>query len=400
MLIALFLPILVLADDGNKIVDKLVSMGFENVCFGENDKERVYVIENVAYRIEGVGIGKAIDLIQAEGLPKGKKCSLIVLNNNVPTLSLTYNGDEDGVVDRNNWNVSYNLNDSWEVVKKEKRKNSSLYKVDLTLYPEFNFQNVKLSVMYEVLFNITPTIETSLWRGGKLSAQLVIPIINQYGYKYDNVRPGIVSISQTFRLPANIFVTGTVGTFSGNRFGADVKVLYPLKNERLWFDGRISYTSHAEWGEWKGEKLVTAFKLMDYGESIFTGSVGFNYFVPKFQTQLGIHFERYLLGEYGVKFDFVRNFKYCVIGFYLSKTQYAGNKGFNGGFKFLINLPPYKYKRNGYIPRVIPAKQWGIIYNAGNEFIYGKWFKVSPSENFATDLKFNPYIIKHELLNF
>jgi Bacterial putative lipoprotein (DUF940). len=335
LLIALFLPVLVLADDGNKVVDKLVSMGFENVCVGENDKERVYVIENVAYRIEGVGIGKAIDLIQEEGLPNGKKCSLVVLNNNVPTLSLTYDGSKGGVVNRNDWNVSYNLNDSWEIVKKEKKKNSSLYKVDLVLYPEFNFMNVKLSVMYEVLLNIVPTIETSLWKGGKLSAQMIVPIINQYGYKYGHVRPGFVTLSHTVRLPKNIFLTGTIGSFNGRRWGADLKAVYHLKNERLWFDARVSYTGYGEWGEWNEDKLINGFKFVtDDRDVLVTGSVGFNYYVPKFQTQLSLHFERFLGKEYGARFDMIRNFKYCNIGFYLSKIQYAGNKGFNGGLSF------------------------------------------------------------------
>jgi Bacterial putative lipoprotein (DUF940). len=392
-----------MADDGDKVVDKLVNMGFENVSWGENSYERVYALENIAYRLDGVGIGKALDLIQKEGLPNGKRCCLIVLDNNIPMISLSYNGNKSSDdVSRNDWDISYELGKSWEIIKKKKKENSSLYKFDITIYPEFSFRNVRLSVMYEILFNMTPTIETSLWNGSKLSAQLIIPIINQYGYRYKNIRPGIVSLSQTFRLPYNIFLTGTVGTFNGRRWGGNIKATYYMKNERIWLDGNLSYTKYGEWGKWNEDKLISSFIFIPYGgRDIFTGSIGVNYFIPKYQTQFGLKFERYLLGEYGVKLDFFRRFRYCNIGFYASRIQYAGNNGFNGGFKFLINLPPYtKYKRNGYIPRIIPAKQWGIIYNAGNEFKYGKGFKVSPSENFSTDSKYNPYYIKHELLKY
>ena len=50
--------------------------------------ERVYVLQNSAYRLQGVGIGKAVDVIQKMGLPEEKSCRIIVLDNNVPQISL------------------------------------------------------------------------------------------------------------------------------------------------------------------------------------------------------------------------------------------------------------------------------------------------------------------------
>ncbi len=59
-------------------------MGFENVGWTEDGNERVYVLQNSAYRLQGVGIGKAVDIIQKMGLPEEKSCRIIVLDNNVP----------------------------------------------------------------------------------------------------------------------------------------------------------------------------------------------------------------------------------------------------------------------------------------------------------------------------
>ena len=81
------------------------------------------------------------------------------------------------------------------------------------------------------------------------------------------------------------------------------------------------------------------------------------------------------------------------------KVQHAGNKGLNGGFLFQIALPPYKYKRKGYIPRVMP-NNFGFQYNAGNERIYGKGYNSQASDNVMNDNSFNPYFVKSELLNF
>ena len=43
-------------------MNTLVEMGFENVGWTEDGKERVYVLQNSAYRLNGVGIGKAVDI--------------------------------------------------------------------------------------------------------------------------------------------------------------------------------------------------------------------------------------------------------------------------------------------------------------------------------------------------
>ena len=87
-------------------------MGFENVGWTEDTEERVLWIQNSAYRLEGVGIGKAVDLIQKMGLPENKPCRLIVLDNNVPQISLYYQpmkGDSIAEVSRADWSVSYDL---------------------------------------------------------------------------------------------------------------------------------------------------------------------------------------------------------------------------------------------------------------------------------------------------
>lgn len=396
------LPVFAVAQSGEDTVEELVRMGFENVCWAEDDTERVYVLENTAYRIDGIGIGKAIDLIQKHGLPQESKvCRLIVLNNNVPMISLCCNTGEKGEITRHDWNVSYDLGDSWEIVKDKKRENSSLYKVDFLVYPSFSFKNVRLSVMYEFLINLSPALEVSLWRGSKLSAQLIIPVLNQYGYLYDDVRPGMVTLSQKVRLPYNIFLTGTVGIFNNNRWGADLKAEYFFRNERFSVDGRFSYTGWGRWGEWMLGDNIHPFKFgYDKNSMVFTGSIGGSYYVPKYNLQLSLHGHRYLLGEYGARFDLIRHFRYCAVGLYGMKMNKGVNNGFNAGFRFQVTLPPYKYKRRGYVPRVMPSRNVGFSYNAGNEFRYGDTFKAQASDNMSESNRFNPYYIKSELLKF
>ena len=110
---------------GELTTDSLVKMGFENVRWTDTPEERVYVVENSAYKIQALGIRKAVDIIQSMGLPKDKSCKLIVTNYNIPQVSLTYQplAGDTTVVNGEDWKVSYDIGDSWNKVKKEKKVN-------------------------------------------------------------------------------------------------------------------------------------------------------------------------------------------------------------------------------------------------------------------------------------
>lgn len=385
-------PAIGLAQSGDATAETLVKLGFENVRWTEDAQERIYVIENSAYRLEGTGIRKAVEQIQNNGMSIEKPCRLIVLNNNVPEISLYYKpvkNDSTAKASFNDWNVSYSMGDSWNKVKKIKGLNSSLFKVDILIYPELSFQNLIITQIYQVLFNLSPAIEVSMWKGMKLTAQVKIPVYNDgYGSLNDKVMPGFVTLAQNFRLPFNLFGTATIGLFNYDRYGVDLKLFHPFKNEHFSVEGRIGLTAN---GYWDGFKF-------HYGtKTRLTWSLGGNYYWPRFNVQFNLKAEQYLLGEKGIRFEMIRHFRYCSIGLYAMKAQHANT---NGGFRFQIALPPYKYKRKKYYPRIEPSDNIGIAYNAGNEQYYYKMYRANASENIMQNNSFNPFFIKSELLNF
>ena len=72
--------------------------------------------------------------------PKGKSCRIVVLDNNIPQISLIYTANPDSLkaapgsyAARSAWDATYDLGDSWDKVKKEYRMNSSLFKVDVVV---------------------------------------------------------------------------------------------------------------------------------------------------------------------------------------------------------------------------------------------------------------------------
>ena len=258
------------------------------------------------------------------------------------------------------------------------------------MYPQLAFKNLVITQIYQVLFDLSPAIEVSLWKGMKLTAQVKIPVYNDgYGRFEDKVHPGHITISQRFRLPYNVFGKVAVGCFSANQYGVDAQFYRPFKDERFSLMAQIGYTGM---GYWSGFRYV-----YDPSTALVTWSVGGSFYWPQFNTQFNLKAEQYLLKEKGVKFEMMRHFRYCSIGFYAMKAEHAK---MNGGFRFQVALPPYKYKRKGYIPRVNTSANMGIVYNAGNERYYYRQYKAEASDNIMEKNSFNPYFIKSELLNF
>ena len=377
---------------GDITTDELAEMGFENVRWTETENERIYTVENTAYKLNGVGIAKALDVIQKGGLPEGKTCRLIVTKLNIPQISLTCAttvSADTTQANREDWNVSYELGDSWKEVKKEKKKNSSLFKVDILIYPQLSFKNYIITQIYQALFTLNPAIEVSLWEGMKLTAQLKVPIYNDgYGYLEDEVHPAHLTISQRFRLPYNIFGKATIGYFNQDRYGFDLQFMRPFKDERFSLEARVGYTGIGYWNK---------FHLHYDKDMFFSWTLGGSFYWPQYNTQFTLKAQQFLLEEKGVMFEMIRHFRYASIGFYACKAENANS---NGGFMFQVALPPYKQKRHKYLPRISTSKNMGIKYNAGNERKYYKEYIAEPSDNIMENYSLNPYFIKSELTNY
>lgn len=381
-------------NEAEKTTDELVRLGFENVRWTESEKERIYTIENTAYKIQEVGVAKAVEIIQKGGLPSNKTCKIIVTRQDIPEIALTYEPLNRDTTCLSQWKANYELDDSWKEVKKGKKKNSSAYKVDILIYPQLSFQNMDITKVYQVMFSLNPALEVSLWPGMKLTGQVILPlVVDTEGYAaysplYKKVRPGFLTLAQRFRLPFNIKGKATAGYFNQDQYGLDLQLFRPFKDKRFSVEGRIGYTG---WGYWNG------FKLKYNSQYQWTWNIGGNFYWPKYDTRFSLKAEQYLMGEKGVRFDMVRYFKYAAVGFYAMKAEEANS---NGGFLFQIALPPYKQKRHKYVPRVSTSQCMGIMYNAGNERVYYRQYRAETSEKIMEEKGFSPIYIENYMFNY
>ena len=376
-------------EDG--IVKTLVNAGFENVSRVVSGSEEIITFENTVWKADGEGISKAIDLIGKYPLLLGKTRRVVVLQLGIPQMSLVSSASAaittTGTVN-SNWLPMYELGDAWKSVKRVPRENRSRWKVDLVFYPQFAFRNQKFHKVYDILLNLSPALEIALIRGMKLTGQVIIPVINQYGAKYEQTRLGIFTLEQHFRV-LNSLVDLTAGIFNQDRWGFDLHLFRPVMTEgwlsNFALEGRIGLTGSSYFYHWNWH----------YGAAkLITWNVGGSYFNPMFNVLCEVKAIKFLAGDYGVRADMTRHFKRASVGFYIMKNN-RGN--IDGGFHFAIALPPMGQKRRkGF--RVMPARYFDLEYKAAGLFFNGKSYETRPGENKAID-NFNPKYIETQLKN-
>lgn len=365
-----------------EVAQRLVEEGFANVRAAESEDYTVFALENDLYKIPGEGFARATEIIREAGLGLNKPVKLIGLNFNVPEVTITY----DPASDR--WRTTRRLDESWDLVRKQPRMNSSFGKVDIVVYPQVSLMNLIITQVYQSLWQISPAVEVSLWPGAKLSYQVQIPVINDgYGMLEDWIHPGIITLSQRFRDPWNLNILGklSLGRFSNKHYGVALEAAYHFPNERFWVDGKIGVLDLCDT---HGMVLVPN-ATYDFQ---FYWNIAANYYWPAIQTQFLLRAERFLIGDMGVKYEMIRHFRRCSVGFYAMKG-FSKAAHVNGGFRFQIALPPFRQKRYGYIPRLRTSGQMGISYNANNERYYYKEFRTEASDNILSKFYFNPYYI-------
>ena len=407
-LLCLLVPCAALAQSMNSAVVEntarmLADEGFANVRAVETEDFTVFTIENDRFKIPAEGFAYAARLIESAGLDSSKPVKVIGTAYNIPEVTLTYNN---GI-----WTTTKRLDTSWDAVRKEPKLNNSLAKVDLMIYPQVYLQNLIINQVYQSAWDLCPTLHVSLWPGMRLTYQLTLPVFCDIhtSKNYYLIHPAFITLSQRFRDPWHLNILGklTIGNFSGDRGGIALEASYFFPNERFSVNAQLGVITYSYF-----VGFVWKYAL----EPVFRFNVGANYYNPTLKTQFSVNMINYVRGDYGIKFEMVRHFRHCSIGFYAEKghhipagipwtfynmTHSDAQGGYvtktNGGFRFQIALPPYRMKRHGYVPRITTSSQIGMAYNANNEERYYYEYRTEVDDNIMTKNYYNPYYINEML---
>lgn len=201
--------------------------------------------------------------------------------------------------------------------------------VDIYAGVDFNYRDVFFNGrVFDLLINLTPSVTWNLPNRWQVNAQVLVPVLNQYGRAYRNVRPDILDVSWQLPVADRLRLKFSGGLFSDNRYGLDLKAMLILKPwvALIGEAGMTGYCSMAD-----GWHASTIGRL--------TGRVGADFWLNRWTTEFKLYGGRFNLGDYGIVAEAWRHFKHVSVGLFGS---YGNEAKENAGFKVIVMIPPYR----------------------------------------------------------
>lgn len=380
-----------------QVTESLKAIGMENIRCVRTTGMTTVSFENKTGRSTYNGVGEAVRTCLENHT--GGNLQLIVLENRIPRLCVSLpealtkayrNGEICLRQVYEKMGIGVDTDKPMQALKNTgKEESSSAGKVDLVIYPELFLENNTFDELYTYAINLNPALEMDLWKGAKLTAQVILPVATNLSGERSKVRPGIITLSQHMRFRHSIFAGLTVGNFTGNRYGARLEIKYRTNGGR-WELGAVAGT--------------TGFSAVTRDDGWYMGrkqrvnvSLNASYYEPRTHLQFDLEAGHYVYGDYGVKGDCTRHFGEYAIGLYALCTDGE----INGGFHFAIPLPGKKWSRKGAF-RIKPADyfDWTYAMVAQGKYIdkqMGKSYGTRPDENRSSHF-YQPGYIRYFLI--
>ena len=391
------------------LVEKMVKAGFENVGIYQHKNDIYLFYENRLYRWEIEGLSKLIQSAVSE-LSDSTRLHVIPLYNQIPVAVVTTGiQDYKKMISGENANhplansISVILNsDSVRAIQKSlSLQNSPSRKLDLIFLPGLRFQYGNLSNPWEKRISISPILQTSLWKGNLLSAEVLIPLYNDLQQHYEgDIRLETATLNQLFRLPKNLFIYTSAGIFSYTarltssinykRYGVSTEVRKYLLNGRICAGGNIGLTGYLDY---VGGTL-NYWPLDQVNFALYT-----EYREPTFDLATRLTVGKFLYNDYAVRLDLKRRFHESTFGVFILKSNYKASPsetGTVGGIS--LTLPISSRKATKPAPfRMKLAKYFDYEYRERTVDPLATTYRTNNDWN-ETVLNLNPDYIKKQLM--
>lgn len=238
--------------------------------------------------------------------------------------------------------------------------------VDIFMGVDFNYRDIFYNKrVYDLLVNLTPGAKWYFGQRWEAAAQVYVPIVNQYGDRYKNVRLNMAVLSKQMAFGDKFKMKISGGLFGSERYGFDVKAML-IFNSWLALSGDLGMTGYCSMADgWEASKLGR-----------FTAIAGPEFWLNPWQTQIVMRGGRFLYEDYGVIGEGLRHFKHVSVGVY---AQYSNKGKENFGFKIMVLLPPYKRTLRRVNFR--PASNFRITYNNDADDYSNRSYFTDPEQN-------------------
>lgn len=352
------------------VMDALSEQGLEDIRIDIADGVVYASVEPTAYR--GTFRGAAVALLAlGQHFPDMQRIELVITEYQMPQVAI--HARRDAAL----WqvHVDYAMSPILKRLKLRPQHNSSAWRFDLTANPIISLDNHRFDVLYEYTVSIAPTIETTLWRGNRITLMPVLPIAsNVFKSKPEGyIHVGIAAIQQEVFISNRLKAQLSGGMFLGDLMGFNAALTYRAGNA-VTFGLKAALL---------GDAYVEADKY-HFGSLDKVSVLGqASYYHTPTQVEAGLTGGRFVFGDYGARLDLTRHYGDYAIGIFgiLTGGEY------NAGFHFAIPVGGKCQKRKGDF-RIMLPEFYDMEYNMESYFKYaekkmGRQVETRPDVNHA-----------------
>lgn len=343
----------------------LAARGFANVMALTDGECLLVTYENARYRDDRRALQKAMALLTPL-LGVGQGLILVPTYRGIPlvTVRIARNdrgsgADPPATADpAPRLEISLDVDRVPEALFARTGSSSSFGRMDVVVHPWFQAVFGDYDNPVASRTGVAPELRMDLRRGLTVSAQVLLTLQDDVPTGESRVRPGRVTVNQTVRLPRNVFVSATAGTFYPDRYGADLEARAFAAGGRVSVGAELGLTGAASYAreDWHRTAMRDRTALVDVG-----------WRVARYDLLLRATAGMFLEDERGVRVDVSRRFGELEIGWFLLTSE----EGENGGVVLRIPLLPRTYGRPAPM-RLRPAEsyRWQYRYRG---FVPGGW---------------------------
>ncbi|MFL5384947.1 MAG: YjbH domain-containing protein [Longimicrobiaceae bacterium] len=332
--------------------------GFANVA-AVLDGQRLFVaFENTLYRDERRALRQAAELVWPE-LDAGQELVLVATDRAIPLVALRYatpGGMDSSTLTRGSAvpspqpTASLDVSDLPPALLHAPVARPSFGRFDVAVHPwlEAVFGDGDNPVASRT--GLAPELRVALRHGLSVSAQTLITLQDDVPTGESRVRPALVTLNQTVRLPRNVFVSATLGTFTPDRYGLDLEGRAYSLDGRWSVGAEIGRTGGVAYGRegWTRTPMQSRTLLADAA-----------WWSPRYDVRVQAMAGTFLDTERGVRLELVRRFGEVEIGWFVTRSEAGGT----GGAVLQVPLLPARYAALGPARlRAADAFHWEYRY--------------------------------------
>ncbi len=311
----------------NEINRWMTDTGFENVQAFSSSDTLFISYENRIHRYEVAALQEIISYFTALG--SYQTLILFPKHQGIPIVQLIINTADGKLQTTPSFNTHLWKQSGFSSTASQ---NKTYWKADISVGPWiYGTQIGNYDDAIKIELDLAPTLQIQLTKGLKLTGQWLIPVFNNYSD--DGLRPGIVTLAQSVRLPWNIFATASIGQYNPRRYGARLNGMLYTNDGQFGMGGTLGYTLLSSSS---GEALSPFYE----DRATHIGRIDLSYRLLEQDLTINASVGTFLYQDLGIKVEARRQFEEAQIAVFAQVTSLVEN----AGFSLLLPIPVKRYR--------------------------------------------------------